>query len=220
MNMPTFHNQLTMSSREIAELVESRHDKVRQTIERLVDRGAIVQPPMGVVPLTDSLGRPRQERIYKVNKRDSYVVVAQLSPEFTARLVDRWQELESRAPVLNDLTVSAYLKSRKAHLERLEREAAEIKSLLFFDDAKDEAVDNQWRMGNAAELTAVKDALERSLKSGASKISVSQLRDNIKNLKAFKGASKLTSKLKNELLPLLAEDGYCVLDNNTIHIHP
>jgi hypothetical protein len=27
-------------------------------------------------------------------KRDSIVVVAQLSPEFTARLVDRWQELE------------------------------------------------------------------------------------------------------------------------------
>ncbi|MCF5965083.1 phage antirepressor KilAC domain-containing protein, partial [Xanthomonas perforans] len=29
-------------------------------------------------------------------KRDSIVVVAQLSPEFTARLVDRWQELERR----------------------------------------------------------------------------------------------------------------------------
>ncbi len=28
-------------------------------------------------------------------KRDSIVVVAQLSPEFTARLVDRWQELEA-----------------------------------------------------------------------------------------------------------------------------
>lgn len=27
-------------------------------------------------------------------KRDSIIVVAQLSPEFTARLVDRWKELE------------------------------------------------------------------------------------------------------------------------------
>lgn len=33
--------------------------------------------------------------IYYV-KRDSYVVVAQLSPEFTADLVDRWQELENQ----------------------------------------------------------------------------------------------------------------------------
>jgi hypothetical protein len=31
-----------------------------------------------------------------VGKRDSYVIVAQLSPEFTARLVDRWQELEQQ----------------------------------------------------------------------------------------------------------------------------
>jgi anti-repressor protein len=40
--------------------------------------------------------------VYQLVKRDSYVVVAQLSPEFTARLVDRWQELEAgAAPALN-----------------------------------------------------------------------------------------------------------------------
>ncbi|TBL45867.1 phage regulatory protein/antirepressor Ant, partial [Klebsiella oxytoca] len=32
--------------------------------------------------------------------RDSYVIVAQLSPEFTARLVDRWQELESKQSLI------------------------------------------------------------------------------------------------------------------------
>jgi phage regulator Rha-like protein len=35
-------------------------------------------------------------KVYELTKRDSYVVVAQLSPEFTARLVDRWQELENK----------------------------------------------------------------------------------------------------------------------------
>lgn len=87
----------TMSSREIAELVESRHDKVKQSIERLVVRGVIVQPPMGDEHFTDAKGRPRSERVYRLEKRDSYVVVAQLSPEFTARLVDRWAELEEAA---------------------------------------------------------------------------------------------------------------------------
>ena len=39
-------------------------------------------------------------------KRDSIVVVAQLSPEFTARLVDRWQELEAQVakPALPDFS--------------------------------------------------------------------------------------------------------------------
>jgi phage antirepressor YoqD-like protein len=83
-----------MSSREIAELVEKRHDKVKQSIERLAGRGVIDLPPLG--EYLDSLGRTATE--YRIGKRDSYVVVAQLSPEFTARLVDRWQELEAAAP--------------------------------------------------------------------------------------------------------------------------
>jgi phage regulator Rha-like protein len=80
----------TMTSREIAELVESRHDSVKRTIERLVERKVIGSPPM--VEYLDGLGRPASE--YLICKRDSFVVVAQLSPEFTAALVDRWQELE------------------------------------------------------------------------------------------------------------------------------
>ncbi|HAU4370756.1 phage antirepressor YoqD-like protein [Citrobacter amalonaticus] len=81
---------LTMSSSDIADLVESRHDHVKRSIERLAERGVIKLPPMGEVKnhLNQSVA------VYLIGKRDSYVVVAQLSPEFTARLVDRWQELE------------------------------------------------------------------------------------------------------------------------------
>jgi phage antirepressor YoqD-like protein len=83
----------TMTSREMADLVEKRHDSVKRTIEALAARGAIGAPHS--VEYLDSLNRPAHE--YKVGKRDSYVIVAQLSPEFTARLVDRWQELEAGA---------------------------------------------------------------------------------------------------------------------------
>ena len=85
-----------MSSREIAELLGSRHDKVKQSIDRLIARGTIVQPPVGNEQEPDSLGRPRSIKVYLINKRDTYVIVAQLSPEFTAHLVDRWQELEEQ----------------------------------------------------------------------------------------------------------------------------
>ncbi|WP_285259228.1 phage antirepressor KilAC domain-containing protein [Halopseudomonas bauzanensis] len=92
--------QLTMSSREIAELVESRHDNVRVTIERLVARRVIALPAMQEKA---TAGRPAKEYVFsgEQGKRDSIIVVAQLCPEFTARLVDRWQELESR----HDVTV-------------------------------------------------------------------------------------------------------------------
>lgn len=86
----------SMSSREISDLLNSRHDKVKQSIDRLVQRGTIVQPPVGDEQNNDSLGRARTESVYHLSKRDSFVVVAQLSPEFTARLVDRWQELEDQ----------------------------------------------------------------------------------------------------------------------------
>lgn len=91
---------VTMTSMEIAELVGSRHDKVKQSIERLVERGVIVQPPLGDEQGNDAMGRPRTTQVYRFSgdqgKRDSYVVVAQLSPEFTGRLVDRWRDLEGQ----------------------------------------------------------------------------------------------------------------------------
>lgn len=94
------NNEPTMSSREIARVVESRHDNVRRTIETLAAKHVIQLPQAEEVK--NHLGQTVQE--YMVGKRDSYVVVAQLSPEFTARLVDRWQELESRAAALPDFT--------------------------------------------------------------------------------------------------------------------
>ena len=86
-----------MTHLEIAELVGKRPDNVKRTIETLVNQGVIAQPQIedgiraanGVTP-----------KVYvfkgEQGKRDSIVVVAQLCPEFTARLVDRWQELEQQ----------------------------------------------------------------------------------------------------------------------------
>ena len=90
--------QQTMTSREIADLVELRHDNVRRTIESLAGKGVITLPQFEEVS-NDGPG-PKSISAYRVGKRDSYVIVAQLSPEFTARLVDRWQELESGASSL------------------------------------------------------------------------------------------------------------------------
>ncbi|WP_175875191.1 phage antirepressor KilAC domain-containing protein [Burkholderia sp. BCC0097] len=125
---------VTMSSREIADLVGSRHDNVRVAIERLTERGVIALPAMQEKA---TRGRPSVEYVFRgeQGKRDSIVVVAQLSPEFTARLVDRWQELETQAAkstfqipqTLGEaLRLAADLEEQRAALENENQEQAKV----------------------------------------------------------------------------------------------
>lgn len=102
----------SMNSNEIAELVEARPDNVKRTIERLAIKGVIALPPMedgiksanGVIPKVYVFSGEK-------GKRDSIIVVAQLCPEFLARLVDRWQELEQNvAPPVMDLNNPEFLR--------------------------------------------------------------------------------------------------------------
>jgi len=111
--------QLTMSSQEIADLVESRHDSVKRTIERLIERRAIGHSPL--VEVKNAQGQTVS--VYKLEKRDTYVVVAQLSPEFTAVLVDRWQELEDKQSKPAELSRMDILKiAMEAEQARIELE--------------------------------------------------------------------------------------------------
>lgn len=124
---------VAMSSREIANVVESRHDSVKRAIERLVERGVISQPPL-VDGEKAANGVTEKLYIFKgeKGKRDSIIVVAQLSPEFTARLVDRWQELEAKAaqPALPDFTNPAEAaRAWAVQFEQREQLAHEVKTL-------------------------------------------------------------------------------------------
>lgn len=94
-NLAVQDEVVTMSSLEIATLVGKRHDNVKRTIETLVVKGVITSPQIEEKP---TAGRPTNIYVFKgeEGKRDSIVVVAQLYPEFTAKLVDRWQELEKQ----------------------------------------------------------------------------------------------------------------------------
>ncbi|MCP4596162.1 MAG: phage regulatory protein/antirepressor Ant [Neptuniibacter sp.] len=113
-----------MSSREIAEVVDSRHPDVCRTIERLIDKGAIAR----YTPTAYT--HPQNKQTYQqfhINKRDSYVVVAQLSPEFTARLVDRWQELEGRNAVSIPQTLPEALRLAADLADQVEEQQKLIK---------------------------------------------------------------------------------------------
>lgn len=114
---------LTMSSQEIADLVKSRHDNVRTTIQRLAARGVIQLPAMQEVP--NHLGQGVATYLFsgEKGKRDSLVVVAQLSPEFTGAIVDRWQELEKK--VSRPMTQAELIAASANQLVAIERQQAE-----------------------------------------------------------------------------------------------
>lgn len=113
----------TMSSREVAALVESRHDAVKKSIERLVERGVIASPPVANFKNINNVDGIE----YLIGKRDSYIIVAQLSPEFTARLVDRWQELEEKQAFRIPQTFSAALRLAGELQEKVEQLQLEAK---------------------------------------------------------------------------------------------
>lgn len=140
---------LRMTSQEIADLVEKRHDNVKRTIETLANQGVIVRPQIEDEPGNDAMGRPRVTQVYvftgERGKRDSIVVVAQLSPKFTARLVDRWQELESGVAALpktlpEALRLAADLADQKAKVEQALAIAAPKAEALDLISASDDAV--------------------------------------------------------------------------------
>lgn len=111
---------LTMSTREISELTGSTHDNVLKTVRRLVDGGVVsrTRPTQYIHP------QNHQAYIeYYLNKRDSLVLVARLSPEFTAAIVDRWQDLEAG---LVPTTLSGALRLAAEQAERIEQQQAAL----------------------------------------------------------------------------------------------
>ena len=129
MDITISDNKPTMTSLEIAGLVESRHDSVKRTIERLANQAVISLPPLVEVKVQ----RERREETVSAyrfsdeqGKRDSIVVVAQLSPEFTARLVDRWQELEKEKAHRIPETLSEALLLAAEQAKQLEQAAPKV----------------------------------------------------------------------------------------------
>lgn len=120
-------NVITMSSLEISSLVESNHADVRRSIERLGNRGVITLPPLAEVS-NDGPG-PKTISVYNLCKRDSLIVVAQLCPEFTARIIDRWQELEAQTakpPAVRDPRTQALIESL-VRFDALEQEQLRLR---------------------------------------------------------------------------------------------
>ncbi|CAH9012175.1 putative Rha family transcriptional regulator [Vibrio phage 501E54-1] len=118
----------TMTHLQFADITGKRKDSVKRTMETLSEQQVIsitqsVEPQLrGGKPVT----------IYRVNERDSYIVMAQLDPKFTAQLVDEWKAMKEQQQVLNlpqtYLEALEALVSSEKEKEQLALENKEVKA--------------------------------------------------------------------------------------------
>lgn len=146
MNMPILpqfgNSEQSMTSLEIAELCQKRHDNVKRTIEILSGktdkRDAVIARPHSEVVQKEVNNRIYDVEVYifkgEQGKLDSITIVAQLCPEFTAALVKRWYELENQNAVQLPQTFAEALQLAADQARQLELAAPKVK---YFDKVVD-----------------------------------------------------------------------------------
>lgn len=126
--------QQTMSSREIAQLCEKRHDNVVADIRRMI---VDLEGEGGLLKFQDTYRNPQNGQsypIFRLPKRETLILVSGYRLDLRAKIIDRWQELEEQArqPVdplkaLNDpATMRGLLLSYSEKVIELEQVNAEL----------------------------------------------------------------------------------------------
>lgn len=120
-----------MSTREIAKLTSKDHKNVLRTIRSLIEQNVVAQ----IEPLKYEYKNQFFD-YYELSKRDSLVLVARLSPEFTAAVVDRWQELESKEQFKIPQTFAEAMQLAADQAKQLEIQAPKVAVYEMLADRK------------------------------------------------------------------------------------
>ena len=134
-NLIKVDNNLTMSSREIAELTGKQHKDVIRDIRNMLDQLEI-QSAQFCADYKDSKGR--MYPCYNLPKRETLILVSGYSVTMRARIIDRWQELEEKQ---TPATPKTYIEALEKLLES-EKEKLVLKEELKAAEPKVEFVNN------------------------------------------------------------------------------
>ena len=168
----TSNQPLTMSTREVASLLNKNHSDIKRSAKRLSDAGILTKP------LAES-GFEHKGNVYSeylLEKRDCLILVAQNSPEFTAAIVDRWQELEKSNEQKLPQTKREWIEFALEQEKKLELAAPKV---AFVDNLVDRAnLMTATQIGQKHKLSAIK--LNKIL------VELDVYNGNVKRSKVFK----------------------------------
>lgn len=156
---------LTMSSKQIAAVVDKRHDNVKRTIENLANQSVISFTQTEETSHQGAGSRP--VAVYVVSERDSYIIVAQLCPEYTAKLVDYWMATKNQAPSLPTTYIEALehlLLAKKAEQQAIAE--------------RDHAIATKAQIGSKREATAMATASQAVRQANALQAELGRCKDH------------------------------------------
>ena len=158
-----FNAQLTMSSRETAELTGKRHDHVMVDINKMIEWIGNTCPDFsGELP--DTYGRP--QKVYFLPKRETLILVSGYSIDLRAKIIDRWQELENeQKPAIPQTYAAALLEAGRLALEN-EKKNEQLRiaapKVQFVDNfTQRESLQNASQVGQTLGMSAIR--LNRAL---------------------------------------------------------
>lgn len=141
---------LTMSSREIAELCDKRHDNVLRDIRAMLVE---LYGEGGILNFEDTHTNPQNGQEYSVfllPKRETLILVSGYNLKMRARIIDRWQQLEEEA------RQQYAVPKNMAEALRLAADLVEQKQLAEMQ--RDEAIATKALIGHKREATAMNTA--------------------------------------------------------------
>ena len=118
------NNEPTMSSLEVAQLCEKRHDHVMRDIRRMLDDLGEAHPNFGG-SYQDSTGRTLP--CFNLNRDLTDCLLTGYSSPARMKVIKRWRELESNAPALPDFSNPAI--AARAWADEMERKQVALSLL-------------------------------------------------------------------------------------------
>ena len=137
-----------MNSEELAELLQLRHDNVRQAAINLQSHEVITFTEISVK------GNGRPKLVMQFDERNSIIIAAKLNDKLLAAVVDRWKELESAVKEPAVVLPSNYIEALQALIES-EKDKAAAKEQLQLAAPKVAFVENLVERENLMTATQV-----------------------------------------------------------------
>lgn len=116
-------NVKTMTLKEITDLLDVQHSKAMLKVERMAK-----EPEFGTVSKMDSVYNDKGQTVetYILDKRQSVAVSSMLNTALLMRVIDRWEQLESKQAIVIPQTLSEALQLAADQAKQLELAAPKV----------------------------------------------------------------------------------------------